>query len=103
MTTVSDFMYTHSQYKGIDHLFYYLPKITTVSESLHTSSSTETERVDLFTIFDWPSFLSRGGTFANIRSDSYGYGVFNFYKYINAEDYTTLCNLLLGSSITDIS
>ena len=41
--------------------------------------------------------------FSDCSSDSLNTGTFLFKKYISADDYKNLCNLILQSTITDIS
>lgn len=102
LTSLTEFLWVSGQkYKGVDHLLYYLPKITTLSNVL--TASTLEERTDLYTVLNWQAFLNRNGSFAGCSSDSYAGGSFTLNKTISASDYNSLCNMIMKSNITDIS
>lgn len=101
LTTIQRFLrQTNANYTGIDHLLYNVPNFRTIEDSLYGTTSGEV--VDLYTIVNWDKFLSNGGTFST-NTYMYDQGNFTLSKYISSSDYTTLCNAILKSSITDIS
>ena len=105
LTTLDNFMWaidTQYKYKNYNKLFYNLPKIKNITNTLIQSSISE-ERYDLFTLVNWASFSNRGGSVSEVSGDSQSAGTFKMRKYISAADYQTLCNLLLRSSSTNIS
>ena len=103
LTSIKEFMWVYGQkYKSLDYLFYYLPKITTLYDVFYPSALED--RTNLFTIFNWKKYLkTTNRLFSDCSSDSLDTGTFLFKKYISADDYKTLCNLILQSTITDIS
>ena len=85
---------------GVDYLFYNLPNIKSITNSL--VGTTSGERVNLFTLINWEPFLSRGGSITTSWWFT-GTGNLSLDKYISYEDYMTLCNLIINSSTEDVS
>lgn len=106
LTQIREFFWNFGatyRYKNYDKLFYNLPKVNYIYCTLIQSSLTD-ERYDLFTLINWPNFLKNSNPqFSAVAGDSFTYGSFKMRKYISAADYRTLCNLILQSSIQNIS
>lgn len=101
LISVDRFLWTDNQkYKGIDKLFYYLPKLKQLGWVLKPSTITE-ERTDLYTILNWDQFITING--GNIQAGNWRFQTFNFYKYISLEDYTKLCNTIIKSKVNNIA
>ena len=101
LTYIEEFLWASNQkYKGINKLFYNLPKLKTLGFGLLTISALEEERTNLYTLVNWEAFINREGT---ITSSSWLYTMFDFRKEIALDDYNRLCNLILKSSFTNIS
>ena len=101
LTRVEKFLWADKQkYKGIDKLFYYLPKLKKLGLVLKPSTITE-ERTDLYTILNWDQFITING--GNIQTEDWRLQTFNFYKYISLEDYTKLCNTIIKSKVNNIA
>ena len=88
------------RYKGINNLFYNLPKLKTIGFGMLSPSALKDECADLYTIINWEDFINRGGT---IESSSWRYVSFNFNKQITIDNFNKLCNLILKSSFTNIA
>lgn len=102
LETLEEFMYlTNRKYYGLDKLLLQLPKLKNLNSVFR--QSTLDERVNLYTFLNWQYLLDNNGQFIVCGSDQYSQGAFTINKYINYNDYNTLCNMILNSSITDIS
>ena len=101
LTNLSEFLWMEGQkYKGINKLLYNLPRLNYIGWVLQPSVLTE-ERPDLYTIINWDQFITVNG--GNIQSGGYAYRTFNFYKYINLNDYIRLCNIIIKSKVTSVA
>lgn len=103
LTSIQEFLWLGGiKYKGIDKLFYNLPKLNDLYDVL--LPSTLDERVNLYTILNWDKYITNGATsVAGCASDSYHTGSFTLNKYIDSTNYKILCKKLLKSQFTDIS
>ena len=103
LTNIQEFLWLNGiKYKGIDRLFYNLPKLNYLNNVLLESSLDE--RVNLYTILNWDQYIKNGATSVTACSpDSYYRGSFVLNKYIDSNDYKLLCKQLLTSKFTDIS
>lgn len=101
LTSVQEFFWGRDRvfrYKNYDKLFYNLPRLRYIQNALVASAITE-ERYDLFTLINWSNFLNQSNPqFSDCAGDSYDIGCFMLRKYISAEDYQTLCNMMIRSS-----
>lgn len=103
LTNIQEFLWADGiKYKGINKLFYNLPKLSYLNNVLLPSALDE--RVNLYTILNWDKYIANGATsVTNCSSDSYYSGSFVLNKYIDSTDYKILCKKLLKSQFVDIS
>lgn len=98
---IGEFLWSDGvKYKGINNLFYNLPKLKTIGFGMLLPSALKDEYADLYTIINWEDFINRGGI---IESSSWRYVSFNFTKQITIDNFNKLCNLILKSSFTNIA
>lgn len=73
--------------------------IKAIERSFSACKNDDFERVDLYEFMDWESFVKRdGASVGTFDADRIQHGMFEFKKYISAENYEKLCDLLLGST-----
>lgn len=107
LTTLRNFCMSQCACINLDNLLYNLPNLKTLYNVFrYTSSASNYEPFDWFTFINWNSFLTNNSSTCGsitINNTYYTAGMLGIERYINADDYITLTDMLLNSAITDIS